>query len=84
MVAPLPHFVRNWFYGTMLVAGCQYFGMGNNSTPYILSLNLGVLLCLLIVHFFKPDMMPLAIRDPATVQEPTAKTISNKKSRKTN
>lgn len=23
MVAPLPHFVRNWFYGTMLVAGCQ-------------------------------------------------------------
>jgi hypothetical protein len=23
MVAPLPHFVRNWFYGTMLLAGCQ-------------------------------------------------------------
>ncbi|CAO3694751.1 unnamed protein product [Umbelopsis ramanniana] len=68
MVAPLPIFVRNWFYGTMLVAGCQYFGMGNKTTPYILSLNAGVLVTLLFVHFFKPEMMPDFIRDPVPAQ----------------
>ncbi|KAJ2957331.1 hypothetical protein NQZ79_g6927 [Umbelopsis isabellina] len=70
MVAPLPHFVRNWFYGTMLLAGCQYWGMGNKTTPYLLSLNLGVLICLLAIHVFKPDMMPEALRDAVAAPVP--------------
>lgn len=56
--------------------------MGNKTTPYILSLNLGVLLCLLIVHFFKPDLMPAAIRDPAAAPAPAA-VSSEKTSKKT-
>ncbi|KAI9285173.1 hypothetical protein BC943DRAFT_380682 [Umbelopsis sp. AD052] len=100
MVAPLPSFVRNWFYGTMLVAGCQYFGMGNRTTPYILSLNAGVLACLLFIHFFKPEMMPDVMRDPVPAQvsatttenqaagnvegKSDSKTTPNKKSKKTN
>jgi hypothetical protein len=60
--------------------------MGNKTTPYILSLNLGVLLCLLIVHFFKPDLMPAAIRDPAAAPAPAAVSSekTSKKSKKAN
>ncbi|KAH8553193.1 hypothetical protein BGW37DRAFT_488786 [Umbelopsis sp. PMI_123] len=32
MVTPLPSFIRNWFYGTMLVAGCQ---VSNAQPPHL-------------------------------------------------
>lgn len=50
----------------------QYWGMGNKTTPYLLSLNLGVLICLLAIHVFKPDMMPDALRDAVAAPVPVA------------